>query len=99
MDYSRRATALLREKLGLPERGTGAVDVVIEASGAEVCVQMGCFLVKEEGKYVQGEFGFFLSIHDASSFRLAVERLSLTSSPSNYSCLQLEWDRPTFRSP
>ncbi|KAL7411916.1 chaperonin 10-like protein [Mrakia frigida] len=57
MDYSRRATGLLRAKLGLPERGTGAVDVVIEASGAEVCVQMGCFLVKEQGKYVQVGMG------------------------------------------
>lgn len=57
MDYSRRATAALRESLSLPERGLGAVDCVIEASGAEVCVQMGCFLVREEGVYVQVGMG------------------------------------------
>lgn len=82
MDYSRRATALLREKLGLPERGTGSVDVVIEASGAEVCVQMGCFLVREEGKYVQGEFGLsvFFATRPAFSFCSRENRLLIISS-------------------
>lgn len=78
MDYSRRATGLLRAKLGLPERGTGAVDVVIEASGAEVCVQMGCFLVKEQGKYVQGEF-WSSSNHAASRLLVFFERVLLIS--------------------
>lgn len=40
MDYSRRATKALQKELGLPERGVGSVDLVIEASGAEVCIQV-----------------------------------------------------------
>lgn len=60
MDFSRRSTAELREKLNLSEKGSGSVGVVIEASGAEACIQMGMFLVREAGVYVQGESDFGL---------------------------------------
>lgn len=40
------------EKFGFGERGEG-VDLVVECSGAEVCVQTGIYLVKRRGTYVQ----------------------------------------------
>lgn len=39
-------------QFGFAERGTG-IDLVIECSGAEVCVQTGIWLVKRRGKCVQ----------------------------------------------
>ena len=44
LDFSRRATAELQQALDIPSRGPGAVDVVIEASGAEICIQMAFYL-------------------------------------------------------
>lgn len=40
------------EKFGFGERGEG-IDLVIECSGAEVCVQTGIWLVKRRGTCVQ----------------------------------------------
>lgn len=53
IDFSKRTVKELKEKLGIEGRGTNAVDLVIDASGAEVCIQMGLFLVKVGGTYVQ----------------------------------------------
>ena len=50
MAYSQRATNELMKALKLEERGSNAVDVVIDASGAEVCIQMGLFLVTAGGE-------------------------------------------------
>ena len=50
VDYSRRSAKEMMEKLQLTERGPNAVDLIIEASGAAVCVQTGIFLVKPGGK-------------------------------------------------
>jgi D-xylulose reductase len=57
MAYSQRATNELMKALKLEERGSNAVDVVIDASGAEVCIQMGLFLVTAGGTYVQVGMG------------------------------------------
>nr|BAK04516.1 predicted protein [Hordeum vulgare subsp. vulgare] len=56
-DSSRRCTKELVSALGLSERGPGGVDVVIEASGAESCIQMAMYLVREAGVYVQVGMG------------------------------------------
>ncbi|KAL5530183.1 hypothetical protein ACEPAF_6440 [Sanghuangporus sanghuang] len=53
MVYSRRAAGLLKEKLGVDERGPKSLDLVIDASGAEVCIQMGLYLVKVGGTFLQ----------------------------------------------
>lgn len=50
VDYSRRVAKEMSAALGIEERGEKAVDVVVEASGAAVCVQTGIFLVKPGGK-------------------------------------------------
>ena len=44
MQYSKRASTLLKEKLGIDERGEKSLDVVVDASGAEVCVQMALLI-------------------------------------------------------
>lgn len=54
--YSRRSADLMRGGFGLAERGAGSVDVVVEATGAAVCVQTGVFLIKPEGTFVQVGF-------------------------------------------
>jgi len=53
MEYSRRTADEIRAKFGLGERGTNAVDTVLEATGAEVCVQTGLFLAKVGGVFTQ----------------------------------------------
>lgn len=40
------------DKFGFNERGEG-IDLVVECSGAEVCVQTGIWLVKRRGMCVQ----------------------------------------------
>jgi len=47
----------MMQKLNITERGPDGVDLVIEASGAAVCVQTGVFLVKPAGTYVQVGMG------------------------------------------
>jgi len=53
LDYSRRNADEIRAKFGLDERGLNAVDTVLEATGAEVCIQTGLYLVKIGGAYTQ----------------------------------------------
>jgi len=55
--YSRRAVAELSTALGVEERGPKAVDLVIEATGAEVCIQMAILLAKIGGTVVQVGMG------------------------------------------
>ncbi|KZT41191.1 xylitol dehydrogenase [Sistotremastrum suecicum HHB10207 ss-3] len=55
--YSRRASAELSAALGVEDRGPNAIDLVIEATGAEVCIQMAIFLAKIGGTVVQVGMG------------------------------------------
>ncbi|KAG8728085.1 hypothetical protein FRC12_022026, partial [Ceratobasidium sp. 428] len=55
--YSARASEDLKKQLGLDERGDNSIDVVIDASGAEVCVQMGFYIIRVGGTYVQVGMG------------------------------------------
>lgn len=53
MQYSKRASALLKEKLGVEDRGPKALDIVVDASGAEVCIQMALLIARIGGTFVQ----------------------------------------------
>lgn len=53
MDYSKRSAAAMRKELGIEERGPKSIDVVVEASGAEVSIQTAIYIVKTGGKYIQ----------------------------------------------
>ena len=53
MVYSKRASALLKEKLGIERHGPKGLDLVVDASGAEVCIEMGLLIAKVGGTFVQ----------------------------------------------
>ena len=53
IDSSKRVFEDLKNRLQIKERGNDAIDLVIDASGAEVCIQIGLFLVKYGGTFVQ----------------------------------------------
>ncbi|KAI9512231.1 xylitol dehydrogenase [Russula earlei] len=55
--YSKRSADLLRANLGLEDRGIKAIDVVIDASGAEVSIQTGILIIKVGGTFVQVGMG------------------------------------------
>ena len=66
--YSQRNAKLMMEQLGLAERGPAGVDLVVEASGAEVSIQTGILIAKYGGSFTQVRLGF--SPHRASLSRL-----------------------------
>ena len=43
----------MKAQLGIEERGEKAIDLVLDASGAEVSIQTGLFIVKIGGTFVQ----------------------------------------------
>ena len=51
--YADAARSQMQEQLGLEERGRKAVDLVVDASGAEVSIQTGIYIAKHGGRYVQ----------------------------------------------
>jgi len=51
--YSQRAADLLKANLGVEDQGSKAIDVVIDASGAEVSIQTGILIAKVGGTFVQ----------------------------------------------
>jgi D-xylulose reductase len=53
MDHAESVAAEMKQKLGL---GEGA-DVVLECSGAEACVQLGIYVAKRGGTFVQAGMG------------------------------------------
>ena len=53
MAYSKRSSEALKKELGIPDAGVNSIDVIIEASGAEVCIQTGYYLIKPGGVFVQ----------------------------------------------
>ncbi|KZT20407.1 xylitol dehydrogenase [Neolentinus lepideus HHB14362 ss-1] len=53
VQYSQGSAAAMKKQLGLPK----GVDVVVDASGAEVSIQTGVFLAKNGGTYVQVGMG------------------------------------------
>ena len=53
MQYSERNATTLREQLGIDLRGREAIDLVVDASGAEVSIQTGILVARHGGRYVQ----------------------------------------------
>jgi D-xylulose reductase len=56
-DYALRAAKQLLADLGVPERGHGSIDLVVDATGAEACIAMGLNAVRPGGTFVQTGFG------------------------------------------
>jgi len=57
MEYSKRSARELQTALSFEERGPTAIDLVIDASGAEVCIQTGMLIAKHGGTFVQVGMG------------------------------------------
>jgi len=56
-EYSRRNAQAMRDQLGITDRGPKAIDLVIDASGAEVSIQTGIYIAKAGGTFVQVGMG------------------------------------------
>jgi len=57
IDFSKRVAAQISKELNIPDRGENSLDLIIDASGAEACIQMAIFLVKQGGTFVQVGMG------------------------------------------
>ncbi|TBU45035.1 xylitol dehydrogenase [Dichomitus squalens] len=57
IEYSRRNAKQMQTQLGLEERGLKAVDLIVDASGAEVSIQTGIYVAKHGGRFVQVGMG------------------------------------------
>lgn len=55
--YALRAAQDMLATLRIPARGHGAIDLVVDATGAETCIQMGLNAVRPGGTHVQTGFG------------------------------------------
>ncbi|KAI5478117.1 xylitol dehydrogenase [Pseudohyphozyma bogoriensis] len=53
VEYSRRQAEEMRKKFGFEERGDKGVDLVLDCTGAEVCIQTGIWITKHGGTFVQ----------------------------------------------
>lgn len=53
LDYSKRNSENMKQTLGIEDRGPNAIDLVIDASGAEVSIQTGLYTVRTGGTMVQ----------------------------------------------
>lgn len=61
IDYSRRNAEQMKQKLNIQDRGDHTIDLVIDASGAEVSIQTALYIVKASGTFVQ--VGFLLDYY------------------------------------
>lgn len=53
VDYSRRNAENMKKMLGIADRGDKAIDLVLDASGAEVSIQTAIYVAKAGGTVVQ----------------------------------------------
>ena len=53
IEYSKRSTQIMKSSLGLEERGPNSIDIALDATGAEACIQMSVLVVKFGGTFVQ----------------------------------------------
>lgn len=77
-EYSLRAAKELLSKLKVPERGHGSIDLVVDATGAETCIQMGLNAVRPGGTFVQ--VGFGPADVTIPMFRVVTEEIKLKGS-------------------
>lgn len=55
-DFSKRSAQQMKQELKIEDRGPSAIDLVIDASGAEVSVRTAIALVKSGGTHVQARY-------------------------------------------
>ncbi|GAA5846938.1 hypothetical protein JCM3766R1_004021 [Sporobolomyces carnicolor] len=57
LDYSKRCAEEIRQRFGFAERGPSGIDLVVDCSGAEVCIQTGIFALRHGGTLVHVGMG------------------------------------------
>ncbi|GAA5950978.1 hypothetical protein JCM3765_004646 [Sporobolomyces pararoseus] len=57
LDYSKRSAEELCKRFGFEERGPGGIDLVVDCSGAEVCIQTGIFALRHGGTLINVGMG------------------------------------------
>ncbi|KAM6495787.1 xylitol dehydrogenase [Amanita muscaria] len=57
LEYSQRSGKELKQKLNISDRGKDAIDLVVDASGAEVSIQTALYAIKTGGRIIQVGFG------------------------------------------
>ncbi|KAL5532587.1 hypothetical protein ACEPAF_4361 [Sanghuangporus sanghuang] len=57
MEYSKRAAETMKNAFELKDQGSRSIDLVLDATGAETCIQMGFLVAKNGGRFVQVGFG------------------------------------------
>ncbi|GAA5969099.1 hypothetical protein JCM11641_007468 [Rhodosporidiobolus odoratus] len=75
-DYPLRQAKEMQAAFGFTERGPSGVDYVFDASGAEVCIQTACHLLKHGGTLVQigmGKPDIVLPMHTVLSHELTIK--------------------------
>lgn len=77
-EYSLRAAKQLLDDLRLPVRGHGAIDLVLDATGAETCIQIGLNAVRPGGTFVQ--IGFGPADVTIPMFRVVTEEIKIKGS-------------------
>jgi D-xylulose reductase len=53
IDYSKRSAEQMKQELDISDRGDRAIDLVIDASGAEASIQTALYIAKSSGTFVQ----------------------------------------------
>lgn len=68
VDYSRRNAEQMKQQLNIQDRGDRAVDLVIDASGAEPSIQTALYIVKTGGTFVQVSRSVMISVFKLADF-------------------------------
>jgi len=68
LDYSKRNAEQMKQQLNIQDRGINKIDLVIDASGAEVSIQTALYIVGTGGTFVQVCNGIFLLNHNLIAF-------------------------------
>ncbi|GAA5911809.1 hypothetical protein JCM6882_003363 [Rhodosporidiobolus microsporus] len=85
--YPLRQAKEMQEQFGFTERGPTGVDYIFDCSGAEVCIQTACHLLKHGGTLVQigmGKADIVVPMHTILSHELTVKG-SFRYGPGSYS--------------
>ncbi|KAJ8076228.1 hypothetical protein PM082_000647 [Marasmius tenuissimus] len=86
VEYSMRNGANMKKVLGIEDQGPKSVDLVVDASGAETCIQTSFYVAKTRGCVVQLGIGAFFVTLDLSMVLLKelVFRGSFRYGPGDY---------------
>jgi hypothetical protein len=98
MDYSKRSAEELCKRFGFDERGPGGIDLVVDCSGAEVCIQTGIFALRHGGTLVNVSrlVDSFLLIFLSSFRQFVLNRLAWERQKSTFLCTLFSSRNLTF---